>query len=145
MLYKAEQEREHADAMMEQARINLKNRRDQWADQINQKKSYLIASRAEDAAEAKRRLTSGSSSPKFAPDAIEMEYRQKGGAKGMKGMKGNLARGLLGEMDGKKVAEEENKLDAALKKLSGVVEDISPDGLVASFNERMAEAVSVQG
>ena len=57
----------------------------------------------------------------------------------MKGMKGNLARGLLGEMDGKKVAEEENKLDAMLKKLSGVVEDISPDGLVASFNERMAK------
>ena len=139
VLYKAEQEREHADAMMEQARINLKNRRDQWADQINQKKSYLIASRAEDAAEAKRKANFRQQLAKIRADAIEMEYRQKGGAKGMKGMKGNLARGLLGEMDGKKVAEEENKLDAALKKLSGVVEDISPDGLIASFNERMAK------
>ena len=137
VLYKAEQEKDHADAMMEQARFNLKNRRDQWADQLNQKKSYLVASRAEDASEAKRKANFRQQLAKVRADAIEMEYKQKGGVKGFKGVKGNLAKGLLGEMDGKKVAEEENKLDAALKKLSGVIEDTSPDGLVASFNERM--------
>ena len=99
-LYRAQNEQGQAEAMLARTIQSSMDRRENWADQLGQRRSFLLASRAEEKAMATREKAFKKQLVELAKTIEEEEQNKKRGGKAvLAGVKGNNARGFLAMMD----------------------------------------------
>ena len=144
-LYRAQNEQGQAEAMLARTIQSSMDRRENWADQLGQRRSFLLASRAEEKAMATREKAFKKQLVELAKTIEEEEQNKKRGGKAvLAGVKGNNARGFLAMMDRQTLRTREAEVDHALRRLQAIIPDITPDGLVEGFMSRRERVAAVR-
>ena len=144
-LYRAENEKAQAEAMLARTIQSHSDKRDAFADQLGQRRSYLLASRAEDKAMAARKRAFTKQLETLSKTIAEEEANKKRGGKVvLGGVKGNNAKAFMSMMSSSALRTEEAKVDAALRRLQEIIPDITPDGLVEGFHARTERVAAVR-
>ena len=144
-LYRAQNEQGQAEAMLARTIQSSMDRRENWADQLSQRRSFLLASRAEEKAMATREKAFKKQLAELAKTIEEEEQNKKRGGKAvLAGVKGNNARGFLAMMDRQTLRTREAEVDHALRRLQAIIPDITPDGLVEGFMSRRERVAAVR-
>ena len=144
-LYRAQNEQAQAEAMLARTIQSTMDRRENWADQLGQRRSFLLASRAEEKAMAAREKAFKKQLLELAKTLEEEEQNKKRGGKAvLAGVKGNNARGFLAMMDRQALRAREADVDHALQRLQAIIPDITPDGLVEGFLSRRERVAAVR-